>query len=202
MCIRGRVSTQGTGGLFFFQFLKMGLFDIIRRLRRSDRELRLLLLGLDNAGKTTILHKLSNDDITHIMPTQGFGVKSLQKENFKLNVWDIGGQRALRSFWKNYYENTDCLIYVIDAADLRRFQEAGHELSILLEEQALIGVPVLIFANKQDILTALPATKITEDLRLFKIRDRRWQIQGCSARTGDGLEEGLSWIINQVNQSS
>ena len=70
----------------------MGLLTLLRRLKRNDREARILVLGLDNAGKTTILKKLSDEDISHIMPTQGFNIKSLLHDGFKLNVWDIGGE--------------------------------------------------------------------------------------------------------------
>jgi ADP-ribosylation factor-like protein 3 len=75
-------------------------------------------------------------------------------------VWDIGGQKAIRPYWKNYYENTDALVYVIDSADRRRMEETGVELSSLLEEEKLAGVPVLIFANKQDLLNAMPPKEV------------------------------------------
>jgi ADP-ribosylation factor-like protein 3 len=92
-----------------------GLLSILRKLKsQPDKELRLLLLGLDNAGKTTLLKKLASEDITHITPTQGFNIKSVQSEGFKLNVWDIGGQRKIRPYWRNYFENTDVLVSIID----------------------------------------------------------------------------------------
>merc|ERR1712072_1084243 len=71
------------------------------------------------SGKTTILKKLSEEDISHIMPTQGFNIKSLMQDGFKLNVWDIGGQKSIRPYWRNYFDQTDALIYVIDSADKR-----------------------------------------------------------------------------------
>ena len=84
---------------------------ILRKLKSSpDKELRLLLLGLDNAGKTTLLKSLASEDIAHITPTQGFNIKSVQSEGFRLNVWDIGGQRKIRPYWRNYFENTDVLV--------------------------------------------------------------------------------------------
>ena len=95
-----------------------------------DRELRILLLGLDNAGKTTILKTLASEDISTITPTQGFNIKSVQSEGFKLNVWDIGGQRKIRPYWRNYFDNTDVLIYVIDSADTKRFEETEQELQV------------------------------------------------------------------------
>ena len=89
-----------------------------------------MLLGLDNAGKTTILKTLASEDISTITPTQGFNIKSVQSEGFKLNVWDIGGQRKIRPYWRNYFDNTDVLIYVIDSADTKRFEETEQELQV------------------------------------------------------------------------
>ena len=74
----------------------MGLLNLLRTLKRDDKEARILVLGLDNAGKTTILKALSEEDISTIMPTQGFNIKSLTQDGFKLNVWDIGGKHAYR----------------------------------------------------------------------------------------------------------
>ena len=85
------------------------------------------------------------------MPTQGFNVKSLASGTVKLNVWDIGGQKAIRPYWRNYYDRTDALIYVIDSSDSRRMEESGSELDQLLHEEKLKGVPLLILANKQDL---------------------------------------------------
>lgn len=177
----------------------MGLLTLLRKLKKDDTEARILVLGLDNGGKTTILKKLSEEDISHIMPTQGFNVKSLQVDGFKLNMWDIGGQKSIRPYWRNYYEQTDAMIYVIDSADRRRLEETGIELTNLLEEEKMTEVPVLIFANKQDLLNAQPASEISTALNLHTIRNRAWQIQPCSAKTGEGLQEGMEWIVKTVN---
>ncbi|XP_016122756.1 ADP-ribosylation factor-like protein 3 [Sinocyclocheilus grahami] len=130
---------------------------------------------------------------------KGFNIKSVQSQGFKLNVWDIGGQRKIRPYWRNYFENTDVLIYVIDSADRKRFEETGQELAELLDEEKLSGVPVLVFANKQDLLTAAPASEIAEGLNLHTIRDRVWQIQSCSALTGEGVQDGMNWVCKSVN---
>lgn len=168
---------------------------MLRKFRKTSKELRILLLGLDNAGKTSCLKKLSEEEISHIMPTQGFNIKSLAQEGFKLNVWDIGGQKSIRPYWKNYYDNTDALVYVIDSADRRRMEETGVELNCLIEEEKLAGIPVLIFANKQDLITAMTPNEISEALHLHNIRDRQWQIQACSAKNGNGLQEGIEWVM-------
>ena len=180
----------------------MGLLNLLRKLKKSDQEARLLVLGLDNSGKTTILKKLSDEDITQIMPTQGFNIKSLMHEGFKLNVWDIGGQKSIRPYWRNYYDQTDALIYVVDSADKRRMEETGVELQQLLDEEKLSHVPLLVLANKQDLLNALSPAELTAELGLNELRSRTWNIIACSAKTGEGLNEGLEWLVEQINQTA
>lgn len=158
----------------------------------------MLLLGLDNAGKTTLLKQLAAEDISHITPTQGFNIKSVQSSGFKLNVWDIGGQRKIRPYWRNYFENTDVLIYVIDSSDMKRLEETSSQLFDLLDEDLLAAVPLLIFANKQDLMTASSASDLAECLRLHTIRDRMWQVQACSALTAEGLQDGMTWVCKNI----
>lgn len=129
---------------------------------------------------------------------QGFNIKSLLHDGFKLNVWDIGGQKAIRPYWRNYFEQTDALVYVIDSADRKRLEEGGDELEQLLLEDQLAGVPLLVLANKQDLVHAAQADDISEALALSNIRDRPWQIQPCSAIQGDGLEPGMAWLVKQM----
>merc|ERR1739848_471735 len=107
------------------------------------------MLGLDNAGKTTILKKMSDEDISNIMPTQGFNIKSMVHEGFKLNVWDIGGQKTIRAYWSNYFEQADALVYVVDSSDQRRLEESSEELQTLLHEDKLANIPYLVFANNK-----------------------------------------------------
>eukprot|EP01051_Picozoa_sp_SAG22_P013711 SAG22_NODE_1567_length_4104_cov_2.041698_2_plen_168_part_00 len=114
-------------------------------------------------------------------------------------MWDIGGQKAIRPYWRNYFENTDALVYVVDSSDRKRLDETGVELNSLLEEDSLAGVALLVFANKNDLLTAAEASEIADSLYLHVIRDRTWQIQSCSAKTGDGLEEGLNWLVDNMS---
>jgi len=177
----------------------MGLLNILKKYKKNEKEARILVLGLDNSGKTTILKKLSEEDISHIMPTQGFNIKSLVHDGFKLNVWDIGGQKTIRPYWSNYFDSSDSLIYVIDSSDRRRLEESGSELNELLQEDKLANIPLLIFANKQDLIQALPAEEISESLSLHNIRDRTWTIQACSAKEGEGLQEGLEWLVQNIN---
>lgn len=100
--------------------------------------------------------------------------------------------------WRNYFDSTDGVVYVIDCADRRRLDECGVELAQLLEEERLGGVALLVLANKQDLLNAMPAAEVAEALGLFLIRDRPWQIQGCSAKEGFGIAEGFGWVVRQA----
>ena len=174
----------------------MGLLSLLKKLKKNDKEARLLVLGLDNSGKTTILKRLSDEEISHVMPTQGFNVKSLVQNDVTLNVWDIGGQKSIRPYWRNYFEHTDALIYVIDSADQVRMEETGVELDQLLGEEQLEGVPILIYANKQDLISAHSSDEISENLNMININDRPWSIQPCSAKSGEGLKDGMEWIMN------
>jgi len=174
-----------------------GLLSLLRNLKKDSEEFRVLMLGLDNSGKTTALKKLAGEDVSHITPTQGFNIKSVQQEGFKLNVWDIGGQKHIRPYWKNYYQNTDAIVYMIDSADKRRIDEAADELNQLLEEEDLAAVPVLVYANKQDLLNAMTAAQIMEALELKGQKSRWIHVEGCSAKTGEGLEDGLTKLLNE-----
>eukprot|EP01059_Diplonema_ambulator_P012620 TRINITY_DN23018_c0_g1_i1.p1 TRINITY_DN23018_c0_g1~~TRINITY_DN23018_c0_g1_i1.p1 ORF type:complete len:179 (+),score=32.69 TRINITY_DN23018_c0_g1_i1:135-671(+) len=176
----------------------MGLLEFLKKLRKTDREARLLVLGLDNAGKTSCLKKLSDEEIESVMPTKGFNIKSLSQEGFKLNVWDIGGQKSIRPYWRNYYQETDAILYVVDSADRERLEETGIELMLLLEEEKLAGCPILVLANKQDLINAQPSAEVCVALKLNYIRDRPWKIQACSARTGEGLPEGMEWVVKTL----
>eukprot|EP00434_Breviolum_minutum_P004564 symbB.v1.2.004027.t1/scaffold227.1/size261201/13 len=178
----------------------MGLLGLLKKMKKDDMEARILVLGLDNAGKTTILKTLTSEDITHTMPTQGFNIKSIVQDGFKLNVWDIGGQEAIRPYWSNYFENTDGLVYVVDSSDVRRLEESSRELRALLGEEKLAGIPTLVYANKQDLMSAASSEEIAGTMELDSISDRVWQIQACSAKTGDGLQEGMEWLVGNCKK--
>ncbi|KAK2709892.1 ADP-ribosylation factor-like protein 2 [Artemia franciscana] len=176
----------------------MGLLTIIRKLKQKEKEVRILMLGLDNAGKTTILKKFSGEDISTISPTLGFNIKSFEHKGYSLNIWDVGGQKSLRSYWRNYFESTDGLIWVVDSADRLRLQDCNKELHSLLLEERLAGATLLVFANKQDLPGAMKAEEIRDILGLEDIKTHHWRIVWCSAVTGENLLSGMDWLLADI----
>ncbi|XP_002157516.2 ADP-ribosylation factor-like protein 2 [Hydra vulgaris] len=176
----------------------MGLMTILKKMKEKEKEMRILMLGLDNAGKTTILKKFNGEDIDTISPTLGFNIKTLEHNQFKLNIWDVGGQKSLRSYWRNYFESTDGLVWVVDSADKWRLDDCKKELKTLLAEERLSGATLLVFANKQDLDGALTSDEIKEILELDSIKSHHWQILGCSAVTGLKLLDGMNWLVADI----
>ncbi|KAG2501251.1 hypothetical protein HYH03_001058 [Edaphochlamys debaryana] len=177
----------------------MGLLTIIKKVKQKEREMRILMVGLDNAGKTTIVKRLNGEDITTISPTLGFNIKTTTYKGYKLNIWDIGGQKTLRPYWRNYYEKTDALIWVVDSADLARLEDCKAELHSLLQEERLFSATLLIFANKQDIASALSVAELEKVLDIGSITKRRCRVVACSAVDGTGLREGFDFVVSDVS---
>jgi ADP-ribosylation factor protein 1 len=155
---------------------------------------RLLMLGLDASGKTTILYKLRLGEVVATLPTIGFNVETIEVGKMNLTVWDVGGQEKIRMLWRHYYDNLNGLVFVVDSTDRERLHEVRDELARLLDEASLQGVPLLVFANKQDLHNAISVSELTEKLNLTNIRDRSWFIQSCSAILGTGIDEGITWF--------
>ncbi|EKJ78144.1 hypothetical protein NXS19_011572 [Fusarium pseudograminearum] len=176
------------------------MLSILRKARLKDKEMRILMLGLDNAGKTTIVKKLMGEDVNTVSPTLGFIIKTIDYLGYKLNIWDVGGQKTLRSYWRNYFEKTDALIWVVDATDRLRIQDCRDELQGLLLEERLAGASLLVFANKTDVEGCMTEAEILTELQLESIRTHRWNILPCSAMTGSNLEEGLSWVVEEAKK--
>jgi ADP-ribosylation factor protein 1 len=173
----------------------MGLaFSSIWQRMFGKQEMRILMVGLDAAGKTTILYKLKLGEVVTTIPTIGFNVETVEYKNISFTVWDVGGQDKIRPLWRHYYQNTQGLIFVIDSNDRDRIEDAREELTKMLNEEEMRNAVLLVFANKQDLPNAMTAAEITEKLGLHSMRNRQWFIQSACATTGDGLYEGLDWL--------
>lgn len=166
----------------------------------GKKQMRILMVGLDAAGKTTILYKLKLGEIVTTIPTIGFNVETVEYKNISFTVWDVGGQDKIRPLWRHYFQNTQGLIFVVDSNDRERATEAREELTKMLQEDELREAVLLIFANKQDLPNAMSAAEITEKLGLNQLRGRTWYIQATCATQGNGLYEGLDWLSQELSK--
>jgi len=165
----------------------------------GKQEMRILMVGLDAAGKTTILYKLKLGEVVTTIPTIGFNVETVEYKNLSFTVWDVGGQDKIRPLWRHYYQGTNGLIYVVDSNDRDRSEDAREELTKMLNEDEMRDAVLLVFANKQDLPNAMTAAEVTEKLGLHNLRHRQWYIQSACATTGDGLYEGLDWLSRTLS---
>ncbi|KAL3321222.1 ADP-ribosylation factor 4 [Cichlidogyrus casuarinus] len=162
--------------------------------------MRILMVGLDAAGKTTILYKLKLGEVVTTIPTIGFNVETVEYKNISFNVWDVGGQDKIRPLWRHYFQNTQGLIFVVDSNDRERVAEAADELQKMMNEPELKDAKLLVFANKQDLPNALSSSELTEKLGLTRLNNRCWYVQACAATQEQGLFEGLDWLSQQFNR--
>ncbi|CAK8675613.1 ADP-ribosylation factor 4-like [Clavelina lepadiformis] len=160
----------------------------------SKENMRILMVGLDAAGKTTILYKLKLGEIVTTIPTIGFNVETVEYKNICFTVWDVGGQDKIRPLWRHYYQNTQGIIFVVDSNDRERVEEAREELHKMVSEDELKDSIILVFANKQDLPNALSCAEIQNKLDLARLSSRKWYIQAACATEGTGLYEGLDWL--------
>ncbi|XP_030945103.1 ADP-ribosylation factor 2-like [Quercus lobata] len=165
-------------------------------------EMRILMVGLDASGKTTILYKLKLGEIVTSIPTIGFNVETVEYKNISFTVWDVGGQDKIRPLWRHYFQNTQGLIFVVDSNDRERVAEARNELHRILVEFELRNAVLLVFANKQDLPNSMNASEVADKLGLYSLNQRPWYVQSASATSGQGLYEGLDWLSNNISNKT
>eukprot|EP00448_Togula_jolla_P024617 CAMPEP_0170592660 /NCGR_PEP_ID=MMETSP0224-20130122/13039_1 /TAXON_ID=285029 /ORGANISM="Togula jolla, Strain CCCM 725" /LENGTH=235 /DNA_ID=CAMNT_0010916573 /DNA_START=55 /DNA_END=762 /DNA_ORIENTATION=- len=175
------------------------------RRQRGDTDMHILTMGLDAAGKTTMLYNLKLGKVVTTMPTIGFNVETVEvqgKALLSLTVWDVGGRDKIRPLWRHYYARSNALIFVVDSRDRERIEDVADALESMLGEEELQEVPLLVMANKQDLPNAMPVPEIVEALGLNRLRGRQWFIQPTVATTGSGLWEGLDWLMKTLKNKS
>ncbi|XP_034445087.1 ADP-ribosylation factor 4-like [Hippoglossus hippoglossus] len=166
----------------------------------GKKQMRILMVGLDAAGKTTILYKLKLGEIVTTIPTIGFNVETVEYKNVSFTVWDVGGQDKIRPLWRHYFQNTQGLIFVVDSNDRDRVEESAEELSKMLLEDELKDAVLLVFANKQDLPNALSVSELSDRLRLQTLRNKTWHIESTCATQGTGLYEGMEWLSRELSK--
>jgi len=168
------------------------------------------MIGLDSAGKTTVLYRLKFNQYMNTAPTIGFNCEKVRFHGSSFTLWDVGGQDKLRPLWRSYTRCTDGIIFVVDSCKEDRLEEAKLELLKIYkscsERKAMSKhsggfqkIPVLILANKQDLPMALDVYKLEQLLGLKELGKECWHIQPTCAITGDGLEEGFSRLVEMMS---
>lgn len=173
------------------------LFD---RIAGEARGSKILLLGLDGAGKTTLVMKLKLGEVVHTVPTIGFNVETVEYKRLRFTMWDIGGQDKIRVLWRYYFSGSDAIVFLVDVTDSRRLALAKAEIHKLLEDDELQDAALLVLANKMDTGVNVSVPDIKDKLDLDTIKGRPWAIYGCSALTGAGVFEGFDWLTKQLTK--
>ncbi|XP_033735364.1 ADP-ribosylation factor-like [Pecten maximus] len=177
------------------------LYDALSSFGEEDPS-KIIMLGLDNAGKTTILYKLKLNEVVSSIPTLGFNVETVTPcKGVTFTVWDVGGQDRIRQLWRHYYSGAEGLVYVVDSTDTQRLSEAKEELfGILNSPEMPVSCPVVIIANKRDMPNARKASEIIDAMDLRTLRNRKWHIQSSCATTGEGLYEAVTELGRLVKE--
>ncbi len=170
-------------------------------LFKLKKHARILMFGLDGAGKTSILYQFKLSDLVTTTQTKGFNLETIKYKDLFLTIWDIGGYNIFydnkcRILCKHYLQNTDGIIFVIDCNDKERFGKANQALLEIITNEELKNVPLLIFGNKQDLNEAISPNELIKFLEMNKIKNNKWLLQGSSALNGRGIKEGFDWLIN------
>ena len=178
--------------------LPLSIFKVFNNIDIFKTPSKVLMLGLDNAGKTTVLYKLKLGEVVTTIPTIGFNVETVNYKHICFRVWDVGGQTKIRPLWQHYFENTDAVIFVVDSSDKDRLEEAREELDSILQDDRVKNASLLVFSNKVDLPGSVTTSEVTDKLRLHKHSQREWFIQSTCAVTGEGIVDGLKWLANNL----
>ncbi|XP_048396272.1 ADP-ribosylation factor-like protein 13B isoform X1 [Stegostoma tigrinum] len=179
----------------------------LKRWQEPVRKVTLVMVGLDNAGKTATVKGIQGESLEDLAPTVGFSRIDLKQDKFEITIFDLGGGNRIRAIWKNYYSESFGVIFVVDSSDVDRIEEAKEIVAEVIRHPKISGKPVLVLANKQDCDGALAEADIIEYLSLEKLVNENkclCQIEPCSATLGHGkkldkaIRKGLGWLLNTV----
>lgn len=178
---------------------------LLQSLGLLKKPARVIVVGLDNSGKSTLINALKPQKAAsyEVTPTVGFNAEKFERGGFTFSVWDMSGAGAYRSLWETYYRDVDAIVFVVDASDRLRMCVARDELDTLLAHADIAKAKpaMLFFANKMDLPGALEPAEASVQLGLPALTDRAWQIAASNALTGEGVEEGISWLVQTLNTS-
>jgi len=164
-------------------------------------EMDITMIGLQNAGKTSLLRVLAGGEFTlDSIPTVGFNMKRVQKGHVTLKCWDLGGQPRFRSMWERYCRGVNAIVFIVDSADTEALPVAKEELHALLEKPVLEGIPLLVLGNKSDLEEKLSVDELIEALDLKSISHREVSCYGISAKEETNLDAVLQWLVARASK--
>jgi len=181
----------------------MGIFKRLFGGFGSKKKVRIVVVGLDNSGKTTVLNALKPKKASlETVPTVGFSTEEFQKHGVNFCAFDMSGQSRYRNLWEHYYGDVEGIIVVVDATDKLRFAVVKDELETMLQDERVREkkIPVLFLSNKMDLPTASPPKEVMDMLGLEQISDRPWHIAPCDALKGEGIEEATKWLVSTMTR--
>ncbi|CAL8308012.1 unnamed protein product [Merluccius merluccius] len=179
----------------------------LKRWREPARKVTLVMVGLDNAGKTATVRGIQGESPQDVAPTVGFSKVDLKQGKFEVTIFDLGGGKRIRGIWKNYYSESYGVVFVVDSSDAQRIQETRDAIAEVLQHPRISGKPVLVLANKQDQEGALAEADIIESLSLEKLVNENkclCQIEPCSAildcgkKMDKSIKNGLKWLLGNI----
>jgi len=165
----------------------------------AEKPKRVLMVGLDAAGKTTMLYTMQMGDVVTTIPTIGFNVETVSNAKLHFTVWDVGGRDKIRPLWRHFYQGCEGVIFVVDSNDRDRIDDCRQELGKMCAEDELRSLPLLVFANKQDLPNAMTVVEVSEALGLREGMGRLYHVQPSIAPGSEGLEEGLAWLTEAID---
>lgn len=183
----------------------MGLLDaLIGLFSRKKRDANILVVGLDNSGKTSIINyfKPNDEKSQNIVPTVGFNVEKFKSSSLNFTAFDMSGQGRYRNLWEHYYKESDAILFVVDSSDKMRMVVAKEELILLLNHTLIKSrsIPVLVFANKMDVRDSLSCGKVMEELDLNNIKNKHWHVVATNGLTGEGISQGIEWLAKELQE--
>ena len=176
----------------------MGLLGLLKRVKMREHEVKLLFIGLDNSGKTSIINQFLETPNDSVSPTSGFNIYNCQKNDYNISLWDLSGASATRSSWHSFFEGSDGIVFVLDGADKARFEEAKKELDAALNKDRTNVYSWLVLVNKQDVPGCSLSQDITEAFNTAQFTQKRLNVMECSAVTGEGVVDAINWLLNDI----